>query len=167
MNELNYPEIGAVGRGERPPGYGHFAYRVRLGGPDHFPTAVGDLLSGRMHARAGIRLRASAPTVAPGVVLVQRLRVGPIEVVAPVRVLEVGREPDRAWLTYGTLRGHPEQGEERFLIERGESVTFTISGFVRPAAWYARLGAPVSHLYQRLITARYLRALREDAAWTR
>ncbi|WP_211247644.1 DUF1990 family protein [Cryptosporangium arvum] len=164
MDEWNYPEIGAVGRGERPPGYGHFTHRVRLGGPDHFPTAVDALFTGRMHARAGIRLRASAPAVAPGVVLVQRLRVGPIVVVAPVRLLEVVREDDRAWMTYGTLRGHPEQGEERFLIERGEAVTFTITGFVRPAAWYARLGAPVSHFYQRLITRRYLRALREEPA---
>ncbi|MFG1925088.1 DUF1990 family protein [Cryptosporangium sp. NPDC048952] len=158
MEAFNYPDVGAVSRGERPPGYEHFAYRARLGGPEHFEVAVDDLLSWRMHERSGVRLEAR------GDVLVQRLRVGPVVLVAPVRVLEKVTGPDRAWLTYGTLRGHPEQGEERFLIERGESVMLTISGFVRPGAWYARVGTPVTRYYQRLITRRYLRALREEAA---
>ncbi|SHN47499.1 DUF1990 family protein [Cryptosporangium aurantiacum] len=159
---FSYPEVGAVARGERPPGYEHFAHRATLGGSDHFATAVDDLLAWRMHSRSGVGVTPSAPEAAPGVVLVQRFRVGPVLLVAPVRILEVRVDADRAVLIYGTLRGHPEQGEEQFVIERHAdgSVTLTISGFVRPAAWYARLAAPVSRYVQRLITRRYLRALR-------
>jgi uncharacterized protein (UPF0548 family) len=158
---FNYPHVGALVRDEHPPGYEHFSYRAVLGGPDHFPVAAEDLLSWRMHQRSGIRVTASAPTAARGTVLVQRFRIGPVVLVAPVRVIDVLAEVDRVGLVYGTLRGHPEQGEERFVVERGPGgqVTLTINGFVRPAAWYARLGAPVTRLVQRKITRRYLRAL--------
>jgi len=163
---FSYPEVGAVTRGERPPGYEHFGYRASLGAAAHFPAAVDDLLSWRMHERSGIRVTASAPVAAAGVVLVQRFRVGPVVLIAPVRVIEVFRGEDQAGLVYGTLRGHPEQGEERFLIERHPEgpLTLTISGFVRPVAWYARVGAPVTHCVQRMITRRYLRALRAREA---
>jgi uncharacterized protein (UPF0548 family) len=162
----SYPEVGAVDGERLPVGYRHFHHEAVLGGPERFADAVGDLLSWRMHRRAGIQVVASAPVADAGVVLVQRLRLGPFVLVAPVRVIRVVREPDRASLVYGTLRGHPEQGEERFLIERrpGGAVTLTITGFVKPAAWYARLGGPVTWLVQRMITDRYLRALRADAA---
>ncbi|GAA3398381.1 DUF1990 family protein [Cryptosporangium minutisporangium] len=163
---FSYPEVGALGRGHRPPGYEHFGYRATLGGADHFATAVGDLLAGRMHERSGVRVTMTAPVLAPGVVLVQRFRVGPVVLTAPVRILDLVTDADRAALTYGTLRGHPEQGEEQFVLERPADgpVTFTITGFVRPEAWYARAGAPVSRYVQRLITHRYLSALRSREA---
>lgn len=36
---------------------------------------------------------------------------------------------------------------------------FTVRAFSRPATWYARLGAPVTAMVQRVVTERYLRAL--------
>ena len=70
-------------------------------------------------------------------------------------------EPDRAGFAYGTLPGHPESGIEQFTVTRTATglVRCHLDVVSRPAAWYARLGAPVSRLVQELITRRYLRAL--------
>lgn len=69
--------------------------------------------------------------------------------------------PDRAGFAYGTLPGHPESGEEAFVVSRApDGVRFTITAFSRPATWLARLGGPVTLLGQEYFTRRYLRALR-------
>lgn len=70
-------------------------------------------------------------------------------------------EPDRVGFAYGTLPGHPECGEQSFVVTRDETgaVWFTIRAFSRPARWFSRLGAPVTRVLQRLATRRYLRAL--------
>lgn len=159
----SYPEVGAVAGKPLPAGYDHLRRAAVLGGREHFTTAVEDLLRWRLHARSGIHVTPSAPVAAPGVIFVQRFRLGPIVLVAPCRVIEVITGPDRAALSYGTLPGHPERGEERFLIERRRDgvVTLKITAFSRPAAWYARLGGPVTSRVQAMITERYLRALRQ------
>jgi len=43
------------------------------------------------------------------------------------------------------------------------SAWFTICAFSRPAAWYARLGAPATRLVQRRILTVYMSALRPTA----
>jgi uncharacterized protein (UPF0548 family) len=161
-----YPEVGAVSASPLPAGYHHLRRGAVLGGREHFATAVDDLLHWRMHERAGIQVTPSGPVAEPGVILVQRIGFGPLRVVAPCRVVEVITGPDRAAMIYGTLPGHPECGEERFMIERRRDgvVTLTITAFSRPASWYARLGGPVTSRIQALITERYLRALREPDA---
>lgn len=51
-------------------------------------------------------------------------------------------------------------GEEAFVLDRTAAGTwFTISAFSRPAAWYARLGAPVTRLVQRRILSIYMASL--------
>jgi uncharacterized protein (UPF0548 family) len=158
-----YPEVGAVSANPLPAGYHHLRRGAVLGGREHFATAVDDLLHWRMHERAGIRVTASAPVAGAGVVFVQRIGFGPLRIAAPCRVLEVVTGPQRAALTYGTLPGHPECGEERFLVEmrRDGVVTLKITAFSRPASWYARLGGPITSRVQALVTERYLRALRD------
>lgn len=62
---------------------------------------------------------------------------------------------------YGTLPGHPESGEERFVLQqhRDGRIELTIAAFSRPASALAKLGGPVSRKAQDVMTARYLRAL--------
>ena len=86
---------------------------------------------------------------------------GPFRVPAPARVVYVVDEPSRAGFAYGTLPGHPERGEEAFLVDLADdgTVTVTIRAFSRPANWFWALGAPVLRLAQELYTRRYLRAL--------
>ncbi len=86
--------------------------------------------------------------------------------VIPCRVVWTVEEPDRIGFAYGTLPGHPERGEESFVVSRdadGE-VWFEITAFFRLAAWYARLGRPVALLLQHLAIERYLRVVARTAA---
>ncbi len=71
-------------------------------------------------------------------------------------------ETDRQGFAYGTLPGHPETGEERFLVARmpDDGVHFSIDAFSRPATLLARIGGPLSTHVQQLITDRYVAALR-------
>lgn len=52
---------------------------------------------------------------------------------------------------YGTLPGHPERGEERFLIEwnrADDSVWYDLLAVSQPAHWLARLGYPYARYEQ-------------------
>jgi len=84
-------------------------------------------------------------------------------VLAPGRVVSVVDEPRRQGFAYGTLPGHPERGEESFVLSLldDETIDFTLVAFSRPAVWWSRAGAPVSRWVQKRITARYLDALRQ------
>ena len=69
-------------------------------------------------------------------------------------------EPDRRGFGYGTLPGHPEQGEEAFaVVRRGDRMYFEIIAFSRPRHPLARVAKPVSRLLQRQTTRRYISAM--------
>ena len=104
---------------------------------------------------------ASSEEVGPGAVAVLRLGVGPLAVDAPVRVAYVVDEPESQGFAYGTLPGHPESGEEAFIVDLHDNgtVTFTITAFSRPATLLARIGGPMSRGIQSWVTNRYLRAV--------
>jgi uncharacterized protein (UPF0548 family) len=58
----------------------------------------------------------------------------------------------RFGFAYGTLPGHIESGEERFLVEwdrASNDVYYDILAFSRPRHWTARLGYPFARLQQR------------------
>jgi uncharacterized protein (UPF0548 family) len=71
-------------------------------------------------------------------------------------------EGDERGFAYGTLPGHPESGEECFLVRLTPDgdVVYEIRVFFRLASPLARLGGPVSLLLQRLATDRYVAAIR-------
>lgn len=80
--------------------------------------------------------------------------------------MRVVDEPDRYGFAYGTLPLHPEEGEEAFLVERGDAgeVRFRIVAFSRPSHWAARLGGPVSRRVQQRALRAYLDALQRAVA---
>jgi uncharacterized protein (UPF0548 family) len=85
----------------------------------------------------------------------------------PVRVVAVVDEPGRYGWAYGTLPGHPETGEQLFLLEHrpdGE-VVLTIHIDAEPARPLRGL-RPVARVAQRLALARYLRATRAQVRRT-
>ena len=85
---------------------------------------------------------------------------GPLTAVAVCRIVAVVQELDRYGFAYGTLPGHPEQGEEAFVVtRRGPRVTFTVTAFWKPAELLVRVGGPVSRRVQHTATMRYLDAL--------
>lgn len=95
----------------------------------------------------------------PGDVARMRLRPWPFRI--PARVVYVVDEPDRRGFAYGTLPGHPERGEEAFVVERTAdgSVWLVIRAFSRPANLFVWIAAPIARLLQAIYTGRYERAL--------
>jgi uncharacterized protein (UPF0548 family) len=70
-------------------------------------------------------------------------------------------EPNRQGFAHGTLPGHPESGEEAFVVERADDDTVSLSviAFSTPASDLAKLAGPLGRLAQRRMTVRYLRSL--------
>ncbi|WP_235499474.1 DUF1990 family protein [Janibacter sp. Soil728] len=160
--DLTYAPVGGTQTGEVASGFATFSRTRTVGaGRERFEVAARDLLRWEMHRRAGLRVQASHDHVATGAVAILRLGVGRLAVAAPVRVVHVVDEPGRQGFAYGTLPGHPESGEESFVLElqRDDSVDFTITAFSRPATWLARAAGPVGRRVQSSITARYLRSV--------
>lgn len=158
---LTYAAAGLTG-GVLPPGYRHIRSSAVIGSGDAvFTAAATALLSWQAHLRAGLRVSASSAAVEPGSVVLLGVGAGPISVRVPCRVVYVTDEPARRGFAYGTLPGHPESGEEAFVIDRRRdgTVTFTITAFSRPATLLARMAGPIGRAIQDHITARYLRSL--------
>jgi uncharacterized protein (UPF0548 family) len=189
---LTYAEVGATRRAELPAGYGHLRVTTFLGhGRALFEAACDAVLEWEMHRRVGLRVPPGTPRAAQGVVVAPVLALGPLRVAAPCRVVWAVREERRAGFAYGTLPGHPERGEEAFLVEwdgpgdgdggnaggtdgdrtdgggadggAGE-VRLTVTAFSRPASWYARLAGPLVPVFQRAYAHRCGRVLRREAA---
>lgn len=101
------------------------------------------------------------PLLTPGDTALLTLPVGPFHITAPVRVVYVVDEPQRKGFAYGTLAGHPENGEEAFMIEMREddSVWLQIRAFSRPANRWWWMAYPALRIGQEIITRRYERAL--------
>lgn len=161
--QLNYPEVGATAGPLRlPAGYALVRRTAGLGhGRQAFDTAAEHLMRWDMHRRAGLRVESAAERAVLGGDVRLVLSVGPLRFPAPCRVVRVVDEPRARGFAYGTLTGHPEMGEESFVVRLDEQdrVTLEIVAFSRPARWWSRLAAPVSRLVQRRVTERYLSAL--------
>jgi uncharacterized protein (UPF0548 family) len=166
MSDLTYAEVGATREGALPAGYNHLRYRRYLGGREAFDVAGEALLTWRMHRAAGIRMDASAERAAPGVTVRTGLGVGALRLVAPCEVIWTVEEPDRAGFGYGTLAGHPERGEESFLVTRDAKgrVWFSVTAFSRPDRWYTRAAGPAAVLFQHLYARHCAATLRDICA---
>lgn len=160
---LTYAEVGATLAPTLPAGYHHLDVTGPLGTGDQvFTDAADRLLRWGVQLGAGLRVEASAPLVAPGVVALVKVGAGPARLPAPVRVVSVVDEPGRRGFVYGTLPHHPETGEELFVVEQAYdgSVVLRVRAFSRPATLLSRAAGPLGRVGQRVITRGYLRALR-------
>jgi len=111
-----------------------------------------------MQRGAGLRVQASSGVAVADAVVLVRMGFLP----APCRVVYVIDEPDIRGFAYGTLPGHPESGEERFVVRRDpttSAVFAEVSAFSRPATWWSKAGGPLVSVAQRVIARRYLRAV--------
>ncbi|WP_428951996.1 DUF1990 family protein [Streptomyces sp. cg35] len=163
---LTYPEVGAtLTDGHLPSGYAHMDRRVRLGsGPECFERAGAAVLSWAAQRGAGLTVTPPDAVREDADVVLRAPFLPGVRI--PCRVVRVVRDEARAGFAYGTLPGHPECGEEAFLVERDAdgSVWFRIRAFSRPGRWYARVGGPLARAVQRWVTGRYLRAVQRAAA---
>ena len=140
---FSYAPVGATSGSTYPAGFRRLDVEVAVGrGEADLRRAAQTLMTWRMHAGA--------------VVL---CRLGPLRI--PCRVVWVVDEPTRTGFAYGTLPGHPEAGEESFVVSlTGDVVTLTVSAYSRPGLLVTRLAGPVGRWGQRRMLARYAGALR-------
>jgi uncharacterized protein (UPF0548 family) len=158
---LTYREVGQTA-GDLPAGFHPLQMTRSLGtGREVFAAATSRLMTWRMHEGSGLTVRASSVEVCPDGLVVLGIRLGPLKLVAPCRVVYVVDDDHRRGFAYGTLPGHPESGEEAFIVEIAddEEVTATIKAFSRPVSLLARAGGPLTHRVQVRTTQAYLDAL--------
>jgi len=155
---LTYSEVGATA-GPLPAGYHHVQKSAVIGrGRQMFEEAADKGMRWGMLRGAGLRVEATTEVAAVGSDVIVHL--GPVR--APCRVVYLVDEPDLRGFAYGTLPGHAESGEERFVVRyaaASDEVVAEVTAFSRHATWWSRLGSPVTSVAQRVITERYLRAL--------
>lgn len=177
MRDVTYAPVGSTLEGEATPeGYRATKRDVVLGsGAEVFARVAAATMRWQIQRRSGIRVRIIPATPAAGHVGDDaRLEVGDVAVMrvplwpfdVPCSVVATLDEPRRVGFAYGTLPGHPEAGEEAFIVEHGDddAVVLRIRAFSRPASWIFRLGYPAVLLMQRIYTDRYARSLREPRA---
>lgn len=144
-----------------PAGFRAFRREAAIGsGAERWVSAADEVLAWRLQRGAGIRVSTPRVVVGDDVTLTIPL-LGVVPVKAYARVLALVDEPARRGFVYGTLPGHPERGEEAFLVTIDDAgiVRVVVQGFSRPAPGIWMLGAPVLRLVQAIYTHRYLRAL--------
>ncbi|MBO0676664.1 DUF1990 domain-containing protein [Mycolicibacterium sp. S2-37] len=155
---LTYDEVGATA-GPLPAGYHHVRRSREIGsGRARFDEAAESVMRWGMLRGAGLKVTATTEVAAVGSEVI--VGMGPVRV--PCRVVYVVDEPDRRGFAYGTLPGHAESGEELFAVRHDPSTDLVyaeVAAFSRHGTWWSRLAGPVTSVLQRVVTARYLRAL--------
>jgi uncharacterized protein (UPF0548 family) len=132
----------------------------------NWPRACDGLSAWAAHAGAQLSIRPLHAPLRVGETIVASGPVaGPLHVIIPCRISSVVDEPTRFGFSYITLPGHPECGEETFMLSRdSDGVVFTMSSYSRPAELLARLGGPVSRLIQQRTNHAYIAGMRQFVA---
>src|SRR5215218_9422306 len=160
---LTYPGVGTARQGTAPAGFRSVRSTAVVGsGRDAFERAAAAVLGWGAQRGAGLRVRASGPASTPGTVVVLTAGLPRLGYDIPCRVVWARADGDERGFAYGTLPGHPESGEECFLVRLAPDgdVVFEIRVFFRLSSPAARLAGPVSLLLQRAATDRYVAAIR-------
>jgi uncharacterized protein (UPF0548 family) len=164
---FTYPDVGATQDDELPAGYAHGRREAVVGhGRAAFDRAVAALFDWRMQKGVGLRVRADGPPSEPGTVVVLTAGLRRFGYDIPCRVVWARTDGDEQGFAYGSLPGHPESGEESFVVTLAEDgdVVFTTRVFSRLASPLARLGGPVSRAVQAAALDRYVASIGKAAS---
>ena len=162
---LTYPEVGAT-RGELPTAdYTIDRYGVELGrGPTMFERGCAAIDRFAMYPSPWTRVQRLEPGLRAGAVFATIVRHFGFYSVLPCRIVytvderettteQAASQPVRRFgFALGTLPGHAECGEERFLIEwhrDSDIVNYRVVAFSRPNAPLARIGKPIARQLQK------------------
>ena len=149
---FTYEAVGATRDGQAPAGFDHDQRRQRLG------TGAACFAAAREAIRAWAMFPAPLAWIEPAGIPIEVGALAGVVVRAvglwwlnAARIVYVIDEPRRFGFAYGTLPGHAERGEERFLVEwlDDESVWYEIDAFSQPRYWMARLARPIARHLQR------------------
>jgi uncharacterized protein (UPF0548 family) len=158
-----YSDIGATLAGQRPEGFHHDRYEAVIGqGSDAFRRAVTGLKSWKAHRLPGMQVFPGGQEIRTGATVVVTLGTPIASIAIPCRIVGVVDGQTRWGFAYGTLPGHPEQGEESFAISitADGAVHFEIEALSRPGDPLVRLSGPIGRGMQRGGTGAYIRALK-------
>lgn len=145
-SSLSYDEVGCTWR-ERAPGFHFDRQRFLLGtGAAAFDNAVSAFRQWKQFDVGWVEVGNPDCPIEPGRLVAVIARVGFVWMMCGCRILEVVDEPGKRFgFSYGTLREHPESGEERFLVERaGDEVWYDVLALSRLARWYVRAAEPIA-----------------------
>jgi uncharacterized protein (UPF0548 family) len=160
--EPTYSDVGGTLAGTRPDGFHYDHYETLLGrGPDAFQRAVTGLKTWKAHRLPGMRVYPQRQQILTGATVVVTLGTPIVALAIPCRIVSI-IDGQTSWgFAYGTLPGHPEQGEEAFIVSMSpdKDVRFEIKAFSRPGDPLVRLSGPIGRAVQKGGTGGYLRAL--------
>jgi uncharacterized protein (UPF0548 family) len=168
---LTYSAVGATRADDLvthpPTGFRPIERVQRIGhGQAFFETARDAVLTWKVQENSGFGVLDTdlSRHIIDGDDAIMAIPMGPLKVKAPVRVVYVVDEPGKAGFAYGTLPGHPEDGEESWLvtIEADDSVWMTVRAFSRPSNPFWKAVSPALRIVQEYYTIRYLRALAQN-----
>jgi uncharacterized protein (UPF0548 family) len=163
---FTYDDVGATRSGPLPPGYAHAEHEAVVGaGAAAFERAVAAVFDWRAQRAAGLLVRATGSPRQAGTVVVLTAGLPWLGYDIPCRVVWARTDGPEQGFGYGTLPGHPESGEEAFVVARHDdgTVVFRTRVFSRLATPLARLGGPVSRAVQQAALRRYVGAIARAA----
>lgn len=163
---FTYPEVGATRNAESTPGYNVDHNRIRLGiGAETYARAKDALRHWTMFGVGWVEVREPDTPIEVGQIVAVVARHYGVYSLNTARIVYTVEEEGpicRFGFAYGTLPGHEEIGEERFLVEwdrADDNVWYDVYAFSRPGFW-ATLGYPLVRRLQRQFARQSLRAMR-------
>ena len=131
-------------------------------GPDEFAAGRDALRRWQQFAPEWTMSMCPPAPIARGIVVAYAARVLGLWWSYGCRILEVIDEPTRYGFVYGTVAGHAECGEERFLDEfDGDDVVFSLFAMSRPGRWFSWPGLPIARRAQARFRSTATTSMRE------
>jgi uncharacterized protein (UPF0548 family) len=153
---FSYPEVGASRNSSLPVGYPINQHRAKLGvGEETFDHAVAALQSWQMYNLNWTRLYWPDTPIREGetvAVLARHFGLWSLNACRIIYSLEEEGKLRRQGFAFGTLPGHMEEGEERFMVEwdrESGAVWYELLAFARPKPLMAKIAYPLVRLIQR------------------
>ncbi len=160
--EPTYEHVGSTIDPARWSAPGVDARHLDIGeGPVVFDEGREALRTWVAHTGIGASIEPAGQPVVAGATLLVVLGRGPFHVVAPNRIVGVVDEPGCFGFAYGSLPGHPERGEESFVVEHLDDGTVRVTIRLQAIAGSvaARAGGPLVRYLQAAAVHGYLRAI--------
>jgi uncharacterized protein (UPF0548 family) len=155
---FRYPCVGATrDAAPTPRGFDRDRNRQRLGaGEAVFNAARSAIRAWRMFPAPLATIEPAGIPIVEGETAVVLVRLFGVWFINSARIVYVVDEPRRFGFAYGTLPGHAERGEERFLVEwlNDDSVWYDLDAVSRPRYWAAQLVYPLTRRIQRRFARR-------------
>ena len=152
---FTYSEVGAT-RATPPTNYRVDHNRIQLGSGEHtYSRAAAAVKRWQQFDLGWVRIASPEIPVEEDAVVAVEIKAFGLWSLNSARVVylieNAGDAKARFGFAYGTLPGHVEQGEERFLVEwkADDSVWYDIYAFSRPRHVMARLGLPFCRMLQK------------------